>query len=59
MMSDYEEKEECNYGIECGNCGRFLDPDEDFTEERDDYGFPIAICDQCENKTSDTTTFGI
>lgn len=39
-----------DHNDECFNCGRYIGLDEHFTEERNDYGIPVPICDQCTNK---------
>jgi len=36
----------------CANCGRAIDQDEHFDEDRNDYGYPVAICDQCQNRSA-------
>lgn len=36
-----------DYTTTCWNCGRYIALDEHFEEERNDYGYPVAICDDC------------
>lgn len=38
------------YNNECANCGRYISLDEHFEEERNEYGYPVPICDQCAGK---------
>ena len=46
------------YNNECANCGRYIHLDEHFEEERNEYGYPVTICDQCANTNSSTLGCG-
>lgn len=41
-----------DYDRECFNCGAYLSIDDEYREERNDYGLPVQVCLQCQGLSS-------
>ena len=37
----------------CYNCGRFISLDEPYRETRNNFGYPMIVCEVCQVRNSD------